>query len=105
MRAGRLRHRVAIQVNEPARDDYGQKVDAWRTLAHRWAAVEPLAAKELLEGFQLGSEATHRVVLRYFEPLTSEHRISHNGRQLEIMGITNRDDRNIEQYLLCKEAL
>ena len=107
MRVGRLRHRIEIQKNSPTRDSYGEKSDNWQTESGgtRWAAVEPLSGRELERAQQLNAEATVQVSMRYYDGLTTEHRILHKTRTLEILSIVNRDDRNIELLLLCKEAV
>ena len=94
-------------MNNPVRNEYGESAPNWTTIpgGERWAGIEPLSARELIAGQQVNSEATHRVVMRNVAGLTSAHRIKHNGRQLEIEGITNKDDRNVELQLLCKEAV
>lgn len=110
MRAGRLRHRVHIRKNFPTRDKYGGKADDWRTIAVRWAAVEPIKATERMSANQVQMEVTHRVLLRYIDELQPMDRIqvkpdTFGARDLEIMSIINRDQRDISLELLCKEAV
>ena len=109
MRAGRLRHRVLIEENNPTTDNYGGKTDNWQRVVDPygevWAAVEPLSARELIQAQQVNAEATIRGLMRYWDGLTTQHRLRHNGRVLEILSIVNRDDRNIQIELMCKEAV
>lgn len=105
MRAGRLRHRIAIQANTPTRDSHGQEIESWATVATVWGAVEPQRGGERFidEANQLLAERTTQIVIRYWSGLTIEHRISWNGRVFNIQGIINPDYRNREMRLTCEE--
>lgn len=110
MRAGRLRHRVDIRKNYPTRDSYGNKTNAWRTIATRWAAIEPIKATERMSANQMQMEVTHRVTVRFIDELQPMDRVrahpgSINSRELEIMSIINREERDVSLELLCKEAV
>lgn len=106
MRAGRLRHYVAIQERTQAQDAAGQPTDTWANvsgLSSVNAAVEPAKAVEKQVAEQLGHNVTHVVRIRYMAGITSDMRIVHNGRYLDIVGIRNPDERNIELVIECEE--
>lgn len=105
MRAGNLRHYVVIQKNIPVKDDTGALKDAWSTFANAWAAIWPLSGKEVLSGFNIEGQVSHRVRLRYVSGITSSMRILHDGRTLNIVSPPiNKDERNIYIELLCEEV-
>jgi len=106
MRAGWLRHRVQIYKNTPTRDDYGTSAPGWGPIveSYRWARVTPLAGREAERAKQVNSETTHEVEIRYSDDITTEMRVKYNDRYLEIIGIVNKDERNISLVLSCKEA-
>ncbi|MCB9949580.1 MAG: phage head closure protein [Planctomycetaceae bacterium] len=103
MRAGKLRHLVTIQRRTLSRDAVGQQTESWADLGTTWASVMPTGGTEREYAKQLVSETTHKVVMRYFDGLTSKDRIIHNSRTLNIINIINVDERNIEQQIMCKE--
>jgi SPP1 family predicted phage head-tail adaptor len=64
IRAGELRHRVEVQECIEKTDEYGGTTRAWRTIAERWALVEPLSGREQLMAQQLQATVSHRVTMR-----------------------------------------
>ena len=104
MKAGSLRHRVELQKATYAQDGVGEPIETWATYAKRWAAVEPLSGRELLQAQQVNSEATIRVRLRFVSGVTQQQRLLHNSRTLEIVSVIDPQERNAELELLCKEG-
>jgi len=106
MRAGLLRHRVAIVEDVVAgQDGTGQETVTATTRATVWGEVKPLSGKELWRAQQIQPEVTHQVTVRYTSDLVPERHLVHDGRSLHILGISDRDERKIEQTLLCKERV
>lgn len=105
MRAGKLRHRIKITTPTESRGDTGEITYTWSTLATVWASVEPISGRELIQADQMQAEATVRIRLRYIPNLTTQCRIVHKGRTLEIVSAQNITDRNAEFELLCREAV
>jgi SPP1 family predicted phage head-tail adaptor len=107
MQAGRLRHRVQIQskpANQQDRDPAGGVAEVWTTEATRWAAVEPLRGKELLEAHMVDGRLTHKVTMRHYEGLTAAHRLLFGTRVLNVlMPPMNPEERGIETTTLCME--
>lgn len=104
MRAGLLRHRVTIQVATEV-NTTGSVSRTWADLTTVSASVEPLTGREFMEAQQLGGQVSHRVTMRYYSALTVRHRITHDGRTLNIVAVLNPDERNIETVAMCKEAV
>ncbi len=71
--------------------------------ARTWAKVTQLSGTELVQAQQKKPNSTHMVTTRYVANVTSDMRILHDGRTLNIEGIDNIDDRNIELNILCRE--
>lgn len=103
MRAGRLRHRVQLQQVTETRDVYGGVVRSWTTFARPWASVEPLSGNELLKAQQVIAGVTHRVRLRHRDGITASLRFVHRGRNLNIKGFVNPEERNRELECMCME--
>jgi len=68
MQSGRLRHRIEIQRAVITRDDVGQEIITWVTVATIWARVE--ISQSAREGFiaradQLHATADYKITARY----------------------------------------
>lgn len=105
VRVGRIKDRCKIQQLSEALDEFGQRQQTWVTLADRWAGIEPLSGRERLQGDQVYSDLTHRVVLRYLAELTPKMRVVCGTRILEIVSVIDRDNRHEQQELLCMERV
>jgi SPP1 family predicted phage head-tail adaptor len=95
---------VNLQAFTEQVDAYGGRVKAWTTYATVWAAIEPLSGKELLAAEGLVAEASVRVKIRYRSGVDPGDRVIFGSRTLDINAVVNRDERNVDLELLCKEA-
>lgn len=77
LRAGALRHRIAIQRKVVDRDSNGAQVESWQTVPG-WesvpAGVSPLSTSEYLQSAQIQSEIKGRIVIRYMPGLDATMR-------------------------------
>lgn len=95
--AGRLRHRVRIEVLSDTEDAAGGTVSTWTTWADRVpAAVEPLSAREFFAASQVHSEVTAKIVMRHRAGLHPAMRIVHGSQIYNIAGILPDADSGIE---------
>jgi len=111
MRAGELRHRVAIQEQTDTTDGMGGFTTAWAAVAGMSslpAAIWPLKSKERLENLKLESEVTHRIRIRYVSGVTSKMRVywAEKSRTFNIIGTPiNPDERNIMLEMMATEEV
>ena len=110
MQAGKLRHRIRIQQKTEARSTTGQVTNAgWALVAKRWGSITPLRGREFMEAQQISSDVTHRVRMRYYRGLTSDHRLKvildGTDRTFHISQVLNRDERDREHEIMAKEAV
>jgi head-tail adaptor len=108
MQAGKLRYLVTIQKQTGAIDSTGAETDTWTTFAEVYAWIEPYvgsarAGREEFQGGQLVGLDYTRIHLRYVAGLIPKMRVSWNGRIFDILAINNRDERNYELEMICKE--
>lgn len=109
MRAGRLRHRVAIQRRTGAESGFGEPTDTWTDLATVSAGVEPISGREYFAAQQVQSEVTHRVTIRYLAGVTPKDRIVWTdpatgvARYFDIRSVLDKDERHRELALMCVE--
>ena len=84
IRAGNLRHRIQLQEPTETRDAHGQAVKTWTTKATVWASVEPLRGAEAIIQHQYAATQIEEVTIRHRSDVTTDWRILHNDRILEI---------------------
>lgn len=105
MRAGKLRHRVIIERLTATQDAAGQETGTWGTFATRWASLEPLSGRELVNAQQVSAEVTHAITLRYLSGVVPKMRAVFGGRNFDIQSVLNRDERKVELELLVRERV
>lgn len=103
MRAGNLRHRIAIQTNTPSVDAYGQPVEGWATVATVWAEVVMLSGRELMAAQQVESQASVRVTIRRRD-VDARQRVSWDGRLFGVEAIIHDPSNRRTTQLLCSEV-
>ena len=101
--AGSLRERVTVERASESRNALGETVLSWATFAERWASVEGVSSRELLQYGQQQIEVSHRVRMRWLDGLTHSMRIVWRGRTLEIVSLLEHGNRS-EHELVCQEA-
>ena len=103
MRAGKLRHKVTIEYRTLTADAYGGQTATWATLDTVWADLESLTGIESWQDKQQTPIITHKVTIRYRADIDPKMRIKYGSRYLNIANIVNKEERNIELALLCRE--
>lgn len=109
--AGRLRHRVSLQRNEPTQDQStGEILDKWVEYAKVWASVEPLSAREFISAAATQSKITTRITIRYMDGVDASMRIVHTKRGAQrvfnIEGVLSDRESGLEYLTLpCSEGV
>jgi SPP1 family predicted phage head-tail adaptor len=70
-----------------------------------WGLVESQANGEHVGTQKTLSTGSVRVVIRYRAGITPKMRVKYGERTLNINGIINRDERNVELALDCRELV
>lgn len=100
---GELRHRFVVEEDRgTAQTGRGETIEGWTSLGIRWGSLEWVQGTELWYGQQVVAQATHGVVLRWFEGLNPKHRLKQltTGRVFEIQSIG--DPRGDKHYLFLQ---
>ncbi len=107
IRAGKLRHRVDIQVETLTSDGMGGFSSAWASVSGMSsvpAQIMPLSSKEQLDAMKLESVITNKIRIRYRAGITSKHRIVFGSRIFNVKGAPiNYDEKNVSLDLLVTE--
>lgn len=53
MNIGKLRHRITLQRQINAQNDYGAVVTTWQGIATVWAEIKPISGREYFEASQV----------------------------------------------------
>lgn len=110
MRAGELRHRIIVQKRATTQDSFGGQSTDWAEILKAWAHIAPLTGRELMAAQAVQSETTHAITLRFNALFArpadvTKYRILWNGRNFDISGSINEDERNRQVVLAAKEGL
>ena len=107
MRAGRLRHRVAIKLPSDTKGTRGQRTgDPTTVVLSVPCSVETLAGRELELARQVVSNATLKVKMRYPGfAITTRHFLLFGTRTLNIGHINDVDQIGREFILTCGEEV
>lgn len=101
-------HRGMFQNPGPPIPSGTGYVQSWVDLPPAaFARVQP-ASQHTLEQITSGTvlaQATHLVTVPYRTGLTTKSRFMIDGRALNVIGIYNPDERNIELVLVCAEVV
>lgn len=101
-KAGKMRHKVAIQEQTETPDGMGGFTPSWGNvtgLGSVPAAIWPLSSKESLDAMKLESRISEKIKIRYRAGITSKNRIVFGSQIFNIQGAPiNIDQRN--KYLI-----
>jgi SPP1 family predicted phage head-tail adaptor len=104
MRAGRLRHKIAVlEEIEVLDSNSGEVLLSWIETASVYGSIEPQSGKEYIQAQATQSDALVNVVIRYIPSITTKHRLSCNGKQYNIRSVLDRDERGKELNLVCSQ--
>lgn len=98
-----MRHPVQIHTPTETRSASGEPTPTFARAEDVWASVEPLRGQELFLAQQVDAATTIRVRMRYTSTLTTQCRIVHEGRILEVLTILDGEDRNVDLEVMCRE--
>lgn len=108
IQAGRLRHRVQIQIPVSTQDQQSGDLNAdWQTVATVWAAIEPLSGREFIAAQAEASRINTRITIRY-RTLHPDARLYHMAKDeyYNIEGVLGDKDSGLEYLTLpCSKGL
>ena len=105
MRAGPLRHRIAVEQVAEHQDPDGSVIEVWSTYATVHASIEPITGREYFAAQSTQADVTHRISLRYLSGTIPKMRVNYNSRIFDILSVINVGERNRELQLMCRESV
>lgn len=85
MKAGKLRHRITFQKPKFEDSGHGGKAKGWENVATVWAEIKPVSGREYFENFQMESEISTKITIRYLAGLNTHMRIKFGDRYFKIV--------------------
>lgn len=104
MKAGTLDKRVEVQAPIKTLSEHGQAILSWITTGVRWASVEPLTSREFWNAQQVQADISHKITMRWFPGLTTEHRLKMGERIFHIGPPQNVGEKNETWLIMAREV-
>jgi head-tail adaptor len=107
---GMKRHLVTLQnpgVDVPDGRGGVTNVPEYLTPPTMYAAIRPATARDLERSVAntVQSTASHIVELDYHPQVTTATRVLFGSRVLQVVGVQNPDERNVDMVLACEEVV
>jgi len=106
MRAGKLRHRIAVDKPVVVRDDTGDSVSTWVTQTIVWGSIEHLNGRETMLASQITADMTTRITLRWSNKISNlnpKWRLRHGNTVYSILSALNVEEKN-ESFLIIANS-
>jgi len=110
MRAGELRHWLAIQKPTITVSTSGNRTEAWAMFAEFWGSVSTGSGREFWQAKQVISDLTHSITLRYVSGVTDAMRVkfvdpkTNAIRYFNIRNVLNADERTEMLSIMATEV-
>ncbi len=104
LRTSRLRDLVELQSASEAKNSFGETIITWAKVADIYADIQPIRGREYWESFQVQSEVTHKITIRYRAGVVAKNRILFGTRVFVIESVIDVDERHERLELMCEEG-
>jgi len=104
MTIGSLRKRITVQAETQVPDGAGGYALGWGDVLTAWAEIAPLSGREVFAAGHLEGHVTHKITMRYQSGITTDMRVSFNGRLFNIRAVMNVDESNRWLELVVEEG-
>lgn len=88
--AGKLDRRITIQRATFTRNDMGEQIPAWSTLATVWAEAKPVSDGERVKAREVSAEISMRFTIRWSTTVggvNPKDQVVYAGRTYDIVGV------------------
>lgn len=100
----RLNRRITILRQTDEKDEYGEQLDEYFSVATVWAAIEPLRGQEFFAARRENAEVTTRIRIRYRSGIDRTMVVRYKDEyEFEILYIIRPEFGKTELQLMCKE--
>ena len=94
---GDMRTRVTFQVASRVQDEIGGFTETWNNISpnpQMWGYLAATSSRERLFSQQMQYQRSHVLATRYRSDLTTDMRMTYEGRTFQIKGFKNPEERN-----------
>ena len=105
MEAGRLKHRITIQIPVKSKNDFDEVIETFQDWVTVSASIEPNRGRMYFEAKQANSEVEGRIIMRYRSGVLPTMRVKYGDRVFKIISIIQPKENFKELNLLYKEEL
>ena len=102
--SGDLRKRITLQAETATTDNAGGYALAWTNVVSVWADIKPASGQKYFVDGHLEGHITHHVTMRYQGSITTDMRMTCDGRLFNIRAVLNKDESNRWLELLVEEG-
>lgn len=99
-RIGQMKERITIEGPTEVRNTFGEVRIEWQTVGTVWAKVDGMSSRETLQAMQANAIVSHKVLIRFFDGITHEHRIVWRNKKMEIATVIEKMDRRFHELLV-----
>jgi len=103
---GQFRHRITFLEDVTVTDEIGQEITEWVGFKKAWAMIKTVKGSEYVAAGSERATIIYRFIIRYTKGITSDMRISYQGRTFDIIEPPiNDDEMNKTLTILAKERV
>lgn len=102
MEAGKLNCRITLQQPVATRDTTGGEAIIWADFATLWASKAHKTSKEFYNSQKINAEITDLFIIRYRAGIDTKMRLVYGGKNYDIIGADDPDNRRIELWIMAK---
>lgn len=99
---GALDTRLALEAPSEVSDGGGGSTGGWTMVAQLWANVAPLSGSDAAQSDAIRSQASHRIIIRRREGITTAMRLR-DGTRIYAIGAILDHGRRDRLELLCRQ--
>lgn len=103
--AGKRNRRITIQSSTRVSDGKGGQIVSWSDLITVWGQMIPLRGQEALAQVVVKSVQLWKVTIRYRTGITTQHRLVHDGKVLNIRSCEDPDGTRAELVIVAESGV
>jgi SPP1 family predicted phage head-tail adaptor len=100
---GALRHRLTVEEPVESDDGAGGVTRSYSDGATLWGVIYPFKKLDDKRQDRLTQYHTHKILIRYCETLTLQHRLRHHGRIYHIRAVVSQGMKDCFTEILAEE--
>lgn len=104
VRIGRMDRQITLRQRVVTRGAAGSVVESWQNVATVWAEKLDMAGREFMAAQQSNAEISTKFRIRYYADITPEWRISHDGKDYDIISIAELGRRQWQEIMASAVA-